>query len=918
MRMPKCLFAALILGLWAAGSARPAAAETLEPFVTKGAPRTFQVVVVPLPDDLTNDIEVVADVIPIGNFLVLPPTRKVISPSQHARRIAITIAIPSRAPAGRSRAVEIHFHVRNGRELTLPVDVEVGVVRQIILRSSAVALIAQRGGVASIPYTVANEGNITEAVTIALLTPNGWPAHQGGQIVVRPGETLDQQLRLRIPEKSATGSVFLAMNLKGGGQVRSTCQVALEILDATLPAVGTGPDLGSSLSRVSEGVERGTLLDISLKGPVFDSISVDGRFAHAPVMTGSASQALSRLGMYQGLSYLVLSSPSSKLGLGATGTSLSDLTGKYLYGQGMLYETRQVGWSLTAFGASSTHTQEARETRPLLGLRGEMQAGAVRLSSSVSHLTESEPSERSLNAIGVGASAPFIYRSLFSTEVARRSYTGGIGYGWMAAVERNETPNSLHVAVTHAPGGSEAFARSTDEATGNFSQQLTRHASISGAAWRVSDPNREFSSVRSDGWSVRPEYRVFSSTTMAVEAGSYGFEAVHRDSLISANAFGSREDHVGVSVSSSAGPIQLTSSVAFAEVNRSITTRAQGTVDDRAPKIAWSGLVYWAGDLGALQLHETLDESRDRVGIVHRQGVIGVRADQIRVPAPLAGIRLNAEAERLVGYERGSAYTLRAGLAVPLVDRLNMKLSVERNSLLQSISSVQQWIFAARFEHALRMKMLRVPATTGHVYRDLNGNGHHDTGEPGVGNALVRRGRSTAVTDAEGRYRLAGDTNERVAVDDASIPDGWIVEKNTGSDIGLSARASAAVDLVILSGSAASPPVDLAPARVLARDGEGHQWVARMSGPTTATFDALPVGEYEITFDLSDLSEPLTPHDQAPRLRVVSDSRTTITVQLEPRPLKLWTPGSRSPVEAAPNTAPRSAQQQVPPGDHRQ
>jgi hypothetical protein len=74
-----------------------------------------------------------------------------------------------------------------------------------------------------------------------------------------------------------------------------------------------------------------------------------------------------------------------------------------------------------------------------------------------------------------------------------------------------------------------------------------------------------------------------------------------------------------------------------------------------------------------------------------------------------------------------------------------------------------------------------------------------------------------------------------------------------------------------------------------------------MSGPTTATFEALPVGTYALEFDLSELSEPLVPRAPMPALVVSGKDSQSITVTLDPRPIRMWTPpGSQGPSINAP------------------
>jgi hypothetical protein len=89
--------------------------------------------------------------------------------------------------------------------------------------------------------------------------------------------------------------------------------------------------------------------------------------------------------------------------------------------------------------------------------------------------------------------------------------------------------------------------------------------------------------------------------------------------------------------------------------------------------------------------------------------------------------------------------------------------------------------------------------------------------------------------------------------------------------------------------------VDLSKAHVIARDSAGGEWEAIMTGPTTATFQALPVGTYKLEFDLSELSEPLVPRGPVPLLIVTGKDSKSITVTLDPRPIRMWNgSGARS------------------------
>jgi hypothetical protein len=76
-----------------------------------------------------------------------------------------------------------------------------------------------------------------------------------------------------------------------------------------------------------------------------------------------------------------------------------------------------------------------------------------------------------------------------------------------------------------------------------------------------------------------------------------------------------------------------------------------------------------------------------------------------------------------------------------------------------------------------------------------------------------------------------------------------------------------------------------------------------MTGPTTATFQSLPVGIYKLEFDLSELSEPLVPRTPIPLLIVSGKDSKSITITLDPRPIRMWN-GSGTRGGAPKNDAP--------------
>jgi hypothetical protein len=81
---------------------------------------------------------------------------------------------------------------------------------------------------------------------------------------------------------------------------------------------------------------------------------------------------------------------------------------------------------------------------------------------------------------------------------------------------------------------------------------------------------------------------------------------------------------------------------------------------------------------------------------------------------------------------------------------------------------------------------------------------------------------------------------------------------------------------------------------VIARDSAGREWGAIMTGPTTATFQSLPIGAYKLELDLTELTEPLVARGPIPQLVVSGKESRSITITLDPRPIRMWNGGSKS------------------------
>jgi hypothetical protein len=876
-----------------------------------GAPRSYQVVSIPIPDAFAHSADLELEIVPHGDFVVLGARRRSL-PQSGKNRVGVTIGIPASALAGRLTAADARFSARGAPTFVVPVEIDVSLVRQITLRPGTAPINAQAGSDVIVPFSIVNSGNAQEKLSVELDLPSGWSSRElrPAPVMIGPGESIRKRVRLAVPALSSTGSSFVRIVLRNSDGIVGDETKTIEVFNSGSIGRQAGPLIMSSIAHASDENGRpNTLVNFSATGALFDSVRIDARMSQSSALGAAASSAFAHLGAFQSSASVALTSPSGQLNLGNTGTSFSDLTGLYPYGKGALLHVEHPDWSFTGLGAASVAQQGGGKSKPMVGLRGEHRFGQMELSTSASHLSDTGPSPRRLDAIGLGAAVPSMFGSTFKAEIAERRFEGGSGFGWSSALVRTGGESNEELRVAHAPGGSDAFARATNEVVANVSERLTSRALLSSSAWRTTDATSVFSGLTANGFSLRPQYAIRATTTLAIEARSYVFDATTRPTLTNAGGgFGNREQQLGISLTTYVRQYYLNSSAYLGNVTRTVSPLGQSVVTDRSPRNYWTTNAGWSGVGGVLEVQTRIEQTRDRGGFVNQQTMFGIRGEQVVLPW-LGGLRAEGELQKVYGFGDERSAVVRAGFAVPIMNGVALKVDAERNSIFHSLSGRIPWVLGVRFEHALSVPMLRTPGTSGFVYEDLNGNQRRDQGEPGVPGAIVRRSGETAVADASGKYRVGGDSRQPVVIDEASLPDGWSASGAAAGDLSVSLSTSSEVELVVALRSGISEvQVDLAKTHVIARDSAGREWSARMTGPTTATFESLPVGTYTLEFDLSELTEPLVPRAPVPALVVSGKDSKSITVTLDPRPIRIWK-GSQPRRNESPKTKPAAGAQ---------
>jgi hypothetical protein len=234
--------------------------------------------------------------------------------------------------------------------------------------------------------------------------------------------------------------------------------------------------------------------------------------------------------------------------------------------------------------------------------------------------------------------------------------------------------------------------------------------------------------------------------------------------------------------------------------------------------------------------------------------------------------------------------TIRAGAELTLPLRTVIQAGVERNPWVLPAAGARAWMFILGVSRSFDLPRLSGHGTRGRVFRDLNGNGRPDEGEPGFGGVVLARHRSGRGDSAA--HSLAGNERDAYEIDARSFPIGWLTPSTIipGGTREIAAIAVSPV-MVVLALDAADtarvPPGELARITVTARDSKGRQWISRRTSDSTLAFDALPPGTYTVEVDASAASEPLRLAGASPPI-VVESGRTTppLRISLSGRQLR--------------------------------
>jgi hypothetical protein len=867
--------------------------RVLPAVVVSVSPEALAVVNVPEPDEFLTADTVNYTVTPAFPGTVVGKLSGSITAAGGRRSIVLALRAPRRLPAGQVTLATVQFSA-GVSTVNVPIIADITVRQGLTISSSSRMVAARAGSPVRIPWRVTNTGNAPDTVRVAAVIPAGWiqldapaPLYLGAQ------QGFDGSTIL-LPPPRAQGLTTIRLLAISRDQSTAESQVDIQVSGEWMAAGLKGPELrlGFAAAAGPWGTTT-TMQSLELQGPVSDGLSLRVRAATSPGVDG-ATYALSRAGMLVTPFAFQLASPQWRLDGGTLGASVSDLAGTSLVGRGATFAVRQPGWSASVL-AMTPDLDLANASGSMTASRFEVERGAYTMSAALSRLSETRgPTSRTLDAVALGGTSRTFLGGRLGAELAHRRHEGGNGAGWTATYLRRTNDESIDIRYAHAPGGSRAFARAAEELSLNTSRKITDRLHLSGGAWRSRDDGASLSNLHMAGWTFGANIAVAEELTFTLAGRESAFDA-HTN----LGAFGSGERGVDATMNLRRGwwSTQVTTSVA--NLSRT-TTSADGSgavFRQSAPRAGARGSLT-LGSMNGTSLAWTGHYERvgPGVGAAPEQWSAGLRFTSRPSVGYRRPARLEVSAERVGGSQDAArSLMLHAALELHLPYETALLLSAERNPYVVPLAGSTDWIYVVGLTRSVSLPRIAGRGTRGVVYRDLNGNGRREQGEPGFAGVVLRRGSSVAVTDRTGSFLLAGDEQLPYELDARSLPVGWITPSTmlpaTRRLVGAVAVSPLEVELQLDPADSNRVSAErLADVVVVARDSVGREWASRRVAHNRAVFDAVPPGSYTIVVDASASSEPLRPSGDLRATITTGRGSTLVRVIMRPRQLRYSSP----------------------------
>ncbi len=866
----------------------------LEAVVVRAAePRSYRLVRVEAPRDVMAAGEVSYDVVNLGAATVLGSHRGVVARDSAGGAALLTVGIPSTALAGRTTVAYVRFFAPGAETVRVPVQIDVMPRHALRVSASQPMQGARAGDRIDLAFQLFNSGNVADTVTLSLEVPETWNGRllAPQTVVIGPGDKLERRGRVTVPARWEGGVFTVALVVQRHGESVGRASTLVELSRSSRAMSGAGPSVTVGVGSVAVGsAAPRTVENVSFDGAVSDALAVRGQFSTTAPSRLEAERALATMGYSSQANTLSLSGSSWSATGGATGVSLNDLAGETIFGRGASTRWRVGNADVQAIGVTPISTTTGWGSPTLFGAFGSMRVSSTTFSAFMAYLRDSGFVSRELDATGVGAEANPWPGGRVSAQIADRRFRDGNGIGMSTNVSGPIAGADVDIRMLRAPGGTAAFAPSENGLTATASKGFARFR-VDASYWSAHDASSRLS-VGSDGWSLSPTYLANRWLSLGVDLRRSGYASAGL-----AGTFSQDQTEYGGRLNLRALGFDGSADTRYASIERGAAASGgpESALDERGRRLTNRVRVDHGLLGGVAGVAGSLESAVDAVGASPLQTAIDAHAERLAPFGRASAVTFSGAIQRL---QYGSAVLTTSRLEVDVAFRQGLRIvgGWERGTFRDASGSTPS-IATLRLERTATLPRFGQRLAIGVVFQDRNGNGLRDPGEPGVPGVVVRRGGTSAVTDANGSFRFAPGASGTVEIDPRSLPDGWLQSPRPlaqdGDGLAFGVIPTSAIDVVVSlapnAGGGASP-VRVGVATLTLRDSSGRSWIARTGGTQRATFDAVPSGRYTLTAELEGSSEPLVVDpiatvdvDQLP-------GRQQVTITVRTRPVRLFRP----------------------------
>jgi hypothetical protein len=885
-------------------SARTEDAVRLPSLVVETEARAIVTVPVAVPKEIDAGARVTYTVRAVpGAGIVGRATGVLAARTSGARALILTLRVPTDLGAGDLEIAEVEFRVAGQEPVVQPITVRIPLRREVQISGAGSLASLRAGDRVELAYQITNAGNALEALSVRLLAPAGWPIRNAGPRgleLARRGAA-EFVASVAIPRTVGIGDHLVVIEASSVEGADTTLVASFRTVLRVYATVDVNPGLTLTpvvaMAASSDGAAA--FAGASIEGPVTEEITVRARLLPRARRSGIVVQGLSSGGARGAPYAATVTGRDWQVNAGNALSRFSDLAGVNIMGEGITASGRRDRFEGRVMAARPMRDFGASGSLFGAGLWRDADFGRIGGSATVLAERGGFSRGRELTAVAAEWESLPVGTLTFGSSLAYRSSqnTAGMGYGFLAAHERDG--EAVQLRVTHAPGGSAAFARATDELQLQGAKTITDRWSVDAAVNRTRDIGNVFRSLQQDAWTLGQRYALSPEAAVSLRAQVSRFDAQAEGSTF--GAFGSGDRNITAGYSWRRGGVSYSADGSLGAVTRRSQLVDGRTVESVAGQQSLRVHASRAlARLGALDASAGVQITESGLGFPTDIWTAAVRWSSIPLEVLERAVRLDTELQYQRLSQLQSFVVMRATMITSLPRGLDLAVSAERNPYFRDAAGGAGWIAAMRLSATTAVFAPAAHGPEGVVYEDLNRNGRRDAGEPGVAGVMLRRGDAKATTDRAGRYRLPSRERGRTRVEQGSLPAGLLahpllaVDSLERRDIPVLATGTVRLDLrLVPDEDGRVPDVDLGDATLTLRDETGFEWVGRRLNGSTVVFQDVPIGTYAPLFDFSRLREPLLFDAGGP---VVVEARVarTVEMQLRGRAVRVIVPPSPS------------------------